>query len=73
MDKIANYREKVKSLLRNYTANLKQDDGVEVELIFDQEREHYLWMDVGWEGSKRLYHPVIHNVNQCLAFNERSK
>jgi XisI protein len=33
---------------------------VEVQLIFDIDREHYQWMNVGWEGSVRVYRSIVH-------------
>ncbi|MGM3305921.1 XisI protein [Anabaena sp. WFMT] len=35
-------------------------DKVDVELIFDIERDHYQWMNVGWEDLNRVYRTVIH-------------
>ena len=32
----------------------------EVQLIFDVERDHYQWMNVGWEGLKRVYRSIVH-------------
>ena len=31
-----------------------------MELIFDTERDHYQWMNVGWEHLNRVYMTVIH-------------
>ncbi len=60
MDKLAKYRELVKSLLTRYANEDVVDSGVEVQLVFDENREHYQWMNVGWEDLKRVYRCIIH-------------
>ena len=49
MDKLTQYRTLIKELLSKYTSYKKEDDDWELELIFDEERDHYLWFDVGWK------------------------
>ena len=60
MDKIAKYREYIQNLLTRYASNDISDNGVEVQLILDTERDHYQWMNVGWQDLKRVYRCVIH-------------
>ncbi len=60
MDKIAKYRDNVKALLTRYADCDVEENGVEVQLIFDTERDHYQWMNVGWQNSNRIYRSVIH-------------
>ncbi|AFZ25726.1 XisI protein [Cylindrospermum stagnale PCC 7417] len=60
MDNIAKYREYIQTLLTNYAKDDISTDEVEVELIFDTERDHYQWMNVGWEDLNRVYRTVIH-------------
>ncbi len=60
MDKLTNYRKHIKDLLSKYASWERQEENCESQLIFDEERDHYLWFDVGWEGSKRIYYSVIH-------------
>ncbi len=59
MDKIAQYRKYVQSLLSSYAANDVLEPEVEVQLIFDTERDHYQWMNVGWQQFNRIYRCVI--------------
>ncbi len=56
MDKIEQYRIFIQDLLSNYS----QYDPVEVQRIFDTTRDHYQWMNVGWEGLNRVYRCIIH-------------
>lgn len=60
MDKIAKYREYIHKLLTCYAKNDVSDDNVEVQLVFDTERDHYQWMNVGWKELNRIYRCVMH-------------
>lgn len=60
MDKLGCYRQCIKNLLSRYNSCERQHDNWKSQLIFDEERDHYLCLDVGWDGSKRIYHCVIH-------------
>ena len=60
MDRIIQYRESIKTLLSQYNSVQKQSDDYESQLIFDEIRDHYLWLDVGWDDYKRIYHTIIH-------------
>ena len=60
MDKVAKYREYIQTLLSNYASNDVSDSEVEVQLIFDAQRDHYQWMNVGWEHLTRIYQTIIH-------------
>ncbi|NMG21706.1 XisI protein [Brasilonema bromeliae] len=59
MAKIEQYRQFVQSLLTKYADNTSNSD-VEVQLIFDTERDHYQWMSVGWRQLDRIYRCIIH-------------
>ena len=60
MDKLNSYRQSIKTLLSRYGSEIKQNDNWESQLVFDEERDHYLWLDVGWDGSRRIYHCMMH-------------
>lgn len=60
MDKLAVYRQRIKALLSQYVSLSKPNEQYESQILFDEAHDHYLWLDVGWDGSKRIYHPVIH-------------
>ena len=60
MDNIAKYRKYIQILLTDYAKDDICTDEVDVELIFDTERDHYQWMNVGWENLNRVYMTVIH-------------
>ncbi|NEO40494.1 MAG: XisI protein [Moorea sp. SIOASIH] len=60
MEKVAQYREYVQRLLNDYAQDDVSNDEVEVQLIFDTVRDHYQWMNVGWEDLNRIYRSIVH-------------
>jgi hypothetical protein len=60
MDKLIQYRKYIQKLLSEYAKDDISGNEVEVQLIFDHERDHYQWMNVGWEGFNRIYRSIIH-------------
>ena len=60
MDKLAQYRQYVQILMSRYAEDDVSDDEVEVQLICDTERDHYQWMNVGWQELSRIYRTIIH-------------
>jgi len=60
VDKLTKYQEYVTKLLTNYASDDISDNDVEVQLILDKERNHYQWMNVGWQGLNRIYRCVMH-------------
>jgi len=60
MDKLEKYREYVGQLITEYANSDQNKENVEVQLIMDTVRDHYQWMNVGWEGFKRVYNCFIH-------------
>ncbi|MGL5083458.1 MAG: XisI protein [Microcoleaceae cyanobacterium] len=62
MDRLELYRKSIKTFLKQYADSINQnpEPGVEVELVFDTDNDHYLLLDVGWEGEKRVHHCTFH-------------
>ncbi|KAF3889662.1 MULTISPECIES: XisI protein [Nostocales] len=60
MAKIDDYRNKIQQLLNKYTKYKPSYGEVEVEPIFDTERNHYQILRVGWNNQKRIYGPIMH-------------
>jgi hypothetical protein len=60
MDKLAHYRESIKTFLRKYAESMTDNSGIEVELIFDTENDHYLLLDIGWQKSHRVHNCIFH-------------
>jgi hypothetical protein len=57
MVKLNSYREIIKKILTEYDQIASQTpniSGVDTVLSFDDERDQYLWFDVGWNDRKRV-------------------
>lgn len=53
------YRKIIPQLLTSMSATDEAED-IECQLVFDADNDHYLLLDVGWEGLKRVYNCFIH-------------
>ncbi len=62
MDKITGYRQLIKRLLTKYAELISRDPepGVETHLVFDEERDNYLWLQTGWSKERRIYGVTLH-------------
>ena len=47
-------------LFRSYTEPPFADEEIEVETVFDRERDRYLLVEVGWENGSRVHQTVAH-------------
>ena len=56
------YKNCIKQLLSEYES-LKKDDAC-IELIFDDNRMHYMVIWIGWEKDKRIHQCAVH-VDVC--------
>jgi hypothetical protein len=60
MDRVKAYRGIIKKLLTEY-AQFKPSYGeIETETVFDEDRDHYELVHVGWKGATRVHGSVIH-------------
>jgi XisI protein len=60
MDKLDKYRQIVQDLLTKH-GNQKMSYGdVDTEVIFDETRDRYQVVDVGWDGNQSMYGCSIH-------------
>jgi hypothetical protein len=55
-----NYRSVVEQVLRDYAEFLGNDEMVQVEQIFDRERDRYLLVETGWDDGDRVYGTLLH-------------
>ena len=60
MDNLKEYREKVKQILAKYSQYKPSYGEVEIEQIFDIERDRYQLVGVGWNNQKRIYGCMMH-------------
>ena len=54
------YRYIVETVLSDYANFLGNDDQVQIELVFDRERDRYLLVETGWQGNSRIYGTLLH-------------
>jgi hypothetical protein len=60
MDKLTLYRQIVQEILKEYGEAQPGYGNIEVETIFDTERDHYQIVHVGWEGQNWVHSCIIH-------------
>jgi len=60
MASLENYRDVVQQILREYSTHKPAYGDVEMELIFDHERDRYQLVCTGWSQKRRIYGSLIH-------------
>lgn len=62
MDKLAQYRSLIKGLLNKHAEIINSHplDNVETEVSFDEERDHYMLLKVGWSPQGRVRGATIY-------------
>ncbi|NIV00255.1 MAG: XisI protein [Phycisphaerae bacterium] len=56
MDKLGMYRNIIKQLLTKYAEliNRHPTSGIDTELVFDEDHDHYMLINVGWSQHERV-------------------
>jgi XisI protein len=60
MAKLEEYRDRVRQILIKYSQYKPSYGEIEIEQVFDTERDHYQIISVGWNNQKRVYSTMIH-------------
>ncbi len=60
MGRIDEYRQYVENIMRKYAQYKPSYGDVEVQLVFDKERDHYHLMTVGWNDNYRIRGSILH-------------
>ena len=60
MDKLELYRSIVTEILTKYSQYKPSYGQVEIEQIFDRDRDRYQLLAIGWNQQKRIYGTTIH-------------
>ncbi len=55
-----NYPDIIKQVLTDYANDSLPDDTVTAHLVFDDKRNSYLLLEMGWREKKYIYQPVVH-------------
>ncbi|GAB1545509.1 hypothetical protein NUACC21_81850 [Scytonema sp. NUACC21] len=54
------YGDIIIKILQDYADFLGNDEEVQVELVFDRERNRYLLVETGWQNGYRIYGTLLH-------------
>ena len=60
MDALESYRNAVIQILQHISEIPDPSSDIRSEVICDRKNEHYLLMQIGWEGSRRIHGVLIH-------------
>ncbi|MDB9517257.1 XisI protein [Roseofilum reptotaenium CS-1145] len=60
MDKVKFYRETIEKILRRHVDMPYSYGEIDEHLIIDQERNHFLLFDVGWQQKRRVHGCITH-------------
>jgi len=60
MDKLEEYRTLVKEILLQDAKFPPSHGDIEAGVVFDDERQSYQLMFIGWDRNRRVHGPVIH-------------
>lgn len=55
-----NYRELIKKLIEKHQKGWGENESIETRMIFDEKRDSYLLMNIGWEDEHRVLECPIH-------------
>jgi hypothetical protein len=60
MDRLAEYREIVRRIVRDYGQSPPSHGQIQNEVVVDPGQDHYEVLHVGWDGERRVHGSVIH-------------
>lgn len=60
MAQLEQYRQHVQEVIRQHGSHPPSYGEVELQLIFDTERDHYQLVHAGWHNNRRKYGCLIH-------------
>lgn len=60
MDTLNNYCRIIKEVLTPYTKIAYSYDVIECKTVFDSENDSYLFLNLGWDGSKIIHGCLVH-------------
>ena len=60
MDRREEYKAIVKQFLLDYGKIKPAYGDINREVVFDEERGHYELLSLGWKGTRRVHHTLIH-------------
>ncbi|MHC5598248.1 MAG: element excision factor XisI family protein [Nostoc sp.] len=58
--KLDHYRQVIETILGEYASLPYSYANIQSEVVFDRNRDRYLWMDIGWDGDHRIHGCLVH-------------
>lgn len=60
MARLEFYRQCIQKILTEYSKGRLINSEIEIQIVFDTERDHYQIVNLGWDGHRRIYNCVMH-------------
>lgn len=60
MDTLDAYREVIEQVLTEYARIPYAHGDIQTETVFDRANDHYLLVNVGWFGDRRIHGDIVH-------------
>lgn len=60
MERLEYYRECIQKLLMEYSQGKTIHGEIDIEIIFDTQRDRYLLVNLGWNEHRRIYNCILH-------------
>ncbi|MBI4675421.1 MAG: XisI protein [Chloroflexi bacterium] len=60
MDTLDAYREVIEQVLTEYARVPYAHGDIQTETVFDRVNDHYLLVNVGWFGDRRIHGDIVH-------------
>jgi hypothetical protein len=60
MDTLDRYRKAIREVIDEYARYPVSHGDIAMEVVVDQDRDHYELIHVGWDGPRRVHGAVIH-------------
>lgn len=60
MDRLAEFQKIIQETLTEYATGTTLGGEIESQTVFDLQNNRFLLIDLGWDGSRRIYNCLIH-------------
>ncbi len=60
MDELEKYRTCIESIINEYSKFKPKYGEIELQMVFDRDRDHYQLVSVGWNNDERINGSILH-------------